>query len=225
MANEDSLVSALMNFSNYRHELFITKSLYDDTEKNYEIKIKEIDGIFKESLKVNNSMKIEKEIDKYGDEYYYKQEIFPYFFRNSIFLVFISQFENQLNNYCDILQNVFACSRSVNDCSGHGIEKYKTYINDTIGLSGWEQTKEWSAIRTDIKIRNAIAHNGNTINDKKLYKNQVLKYYLKKSYITIDDSQIFKLEFLFINAVYNDLVTFWLTMKNTLIDFVKLNME
>lgn len=144
----------------------------------------------------NRAEEIYNDLEKFPEEQYeYTDEIIEinhvfqmdHIYYDSLIFSSYSFLEKSMFYACKYLsenQNI-----KLNDMSGRGIEKYRTYLIKVCGLDLSKNDKEWEIIKQFNELRNYLIHSDENrilqFNNKKHKK--ILDFLKKSAYITIDE--------------------------------------
>lgn len=109
------------------------------------------------TIKLTEDQK-EEFYDRYGDEGYYVNELFPGIQWSSMFVTAFNLFEKTLDDMCIISGSISNSSVKLRDLSDNGIQRAKTYLSKVQNIKDPFRSNEWRLGQDYSKIRNVLAH-------------------------------------------------------------------
>lgn len=96
--------------------------------------------------------------ERYGDEGYYTNDLFPSIQWSAMFVAAFNLFEKTLNDTCSFSTSISESSVHLKDLAGSGIQRAKSYLSKVQGVYEPFRTEEWRRVQDYAKVRNVLAH-------------------------------------------------------------------
>ena len=105
-------------------------------------------------------------------------EYFPSLQRRSALLTLCSYFEHELDKLCLLYQSEKSLDISYTDLREMGVDRSTRYLEKVAGINVHQTSQEWNDIKNIQKIRNALVHRGDKLQD---HNDETFARFVKKA--------------------------------------------